>query len=124
MLRSKSSVNRVPVNSQMRQRLSWKLAPIITLALLTVPILAAYLLILLTGADLLDGLFGIYNNTPFQVMAVKISVALTLAAPVLSLGFSIYFACSRGDLPVQRRFLSLAVIVFIILSFIIYLLAW
>mgnify|MGYP003595768256 CR=1 FL=1 len=97
------------------QRLPWKLAAIIGPAVLFVPILIAIFLIQVTGASLLDGLFGIYTNTPFQNFVLNwVSFPLLLAAPVVSIWFSIFFASERADLSLRRRFLPIITTIVIV----------
>lgn len=93
-----------------RKRLPLYLAIVVAFAIMVLPIVTGGLLIHITGAHLLDGLFGIYRNTPFQRTIIDISGLLVLSAPILSLIFSIVFARKRKDLSQMQRFAPLIAI--------------
>lgn len=104
-----------------RKHLSPYLAPLAAFGIMIVPIVVAGVLIVATGANLLDGLFGIYRNTPFQRAVIEMSGWLILSAPILSLIFCIVFARTRKDLSWGQRFAPLIVIVSIVLLVVLYL---
>lgn len=94
-----------------RSKLSWKWAPVVGLALAICPGVVAAVLINVSGATLIDGLFGIYRNTPLQSFIVNAGILITLAGPLLSLVFSIVFMATRKDLRPIRRALPLIVFI-------------
>lgn len=105
-----------PATPSLIHRLPWLAAPFVALGCLAAPIVLGGVLIRISGASMLDGLFGVYHNTPFQADTVALVYKLILSAPVLMLAFAIYFGVKRSDLSIHKRLAPLYVSLALILA--------
>ena len=88
--------------------LTWQQATGVAFGIFIVPIVIAIILINVSGATLLDGLFGIYRNSPLQSGIVSLSMLAVPLGPLCALIFAIYFATRRKDLAGPKRVMPLA----------------
>ena len=95
--------------SLVKSRLRWQLAPFVMTGLFLAPIFVAAAVVSVSGANILDGLFGIYRNTPFQAGMVQLAGILVLGSPIPPLIFVIVFAVKRKDLKMRHRLTPLYV---------------
>ena len=89
-------------------RLTWQQATGVAFGIFIAPIVIAIILINVSGATLLDGLFGIYRNSPLQSGIVSLSMLAVPLGPLCALIFAIYFATRRKDLAGPKRVMPLA----------------
>ena len=96
-------------------RLTWQQATGVAFGAFIAPMVIAIILINVSGATLLDGLFGIYRNSPLQSSIVSLSMLVVPLGPLCALIFAIYFAARRKDLTTLKRVMPLALPVCIFL---------
>lgn len=84
-------------------RLTWQQATEVTFGIFLGPIVAAIVLVNLSGATLLDGLFGIYHNSPLQSAIVSLCMLAVPLGPLCALAFAVYFTVKRTDVAMPKR---------------------
>jgi uncharacterized membrane protein (DUF485 family) len=80
------------------RKLSWQWAAVLSIALTFGPLTLTAIAISLSGANLLDGLFGIYTNTPLQGAIITWGTVFTVAGPLSAIIFTAIFITKRNDL--------------------------
>ena len=96
-------------------RLTWQQATGVAFGAFIAPMVIAIILINVSGATLLDGLFGIYRNSPLQSSIVSLSMLAVPLGPLCALIFAIYFAARRKDLTTLKRMMPVALLACIFL---------
>lgn len=71
--------------------LTWQQATGVAFGAFIAPMVTAIILINISGATLLDGLFGIYRNSPLQSSIVGLSMLAVPLGPLCALIFAIIF---------------------------------
>ena len=101
-------------------RLTWQQATGVAFGAFITPMVTAIILINVSGATLLDGLFGIYRNSPLQSSIVSLSMLAVPLGPLCALIFAIHFATRRKDLTTLKRVMPLALLACIFLIALLY----
>lgn len=90
------------------ERLTWWQATGIAFGVFIAPIVISIILINVSDATLLDGLFGIYRNLPLQSSIVSPPILAVSLGTLCALIFAIHFAARRKDLTTLKRVMPLA----------------